>query len=62
MVSIPIVAVSTWLNVFARGLVLTVLLFATEFFLTRPVETPAALSLRPVRGLDEGVEVKCSFC
>lgn len=60
--SIPRVPASIWLKVFARGLVLAEAAFATEFFRTRPPVTPAALSLRPPRGLEEGVVVECSFC
>jgi hypothetical protein len=61
--SIPNVAESNVLNVLARGRAPPELpLFATEFLRTRPPVTPAALSLRPLRGFEEGVVVECNFC
>ena len=59
----PNVAESKALNVFARGRApLELPLFATEFLRTLPTATPVALSLRPLRGLEDGVVVECSFC
>lgn len=67
--TIPRAAWSMWLMVLALGRTLLGLL-AMEFFRTRlapeaaPVATPAApvLSLRPLRGREDGVDVMCSFC
>jgi hypothetical protein len=50
----PRVAESTWLSVFALGLIVPALP-AVEFFRTRPLATPATLSLRPDRGRADGV-------
>jgi hypothetical protein len=59
----PNVAESKVLNVFARGRVpLELPLFTTEFLRTRPPATPATLSLRPLRGFEDGVVVECNFC
>lgn len=55
---IPSVDVSIWLNVFARGLIVWLAVLATEFFLTLPLATLAALSRRPFLGRDEGAVVE----
>lgn len=61
--SMPSVAESKFEIVLALGRVVPeVLLFATEFFRTRPPATPAALSRRPLLGLEDGVVVECNFC
>ena len=61
--SIPNVAESKVLKVLARGRgPPELLLLATEFLRTRPPATPAVLSLRLLRGFDDGVVVECNFC
>ena len=56
---------STWLIVFARGLIVEAAVFALlELFRTLAVPPPAVLLAlsRRFLGLDEGVVVMCSFC
>lgn len=57
LASMPNVPASTWLSVFALGL-MDAVVFVVEFFRTRPVATPAALSLLPPRGREAGVVVE----
>lgn len=58
----PKVDASTWLSVFARGLIVWFAELAIEFLRTLEFATPTALSRRPFLGLAEGVVVECSFC
>lgn len=58
----PMVELSTWLKVFARGRMAWFGGAAMEFLRTLAFETPATLSRRPFLGLDEGVVVECNFC
>lgn len=58
----PIVELSIWLSVFARGRMVWFGVAAIEFLRTLALETPAALSRRPFLGLDDGVVVECNFC
>lgn len=58
----PRLEVSTWLSVFARGRIAVELVLTMEFLRTRPFAIPVVLSLRALRGLDDGVVVEWSFC